>query len=75
MMPVSWKRSGWIPIYKGKRDIRSCGSCKFKLLEHSKEVVNKIFEKYLRNMIKIDKIQMGFMPGKRTIKMQFYDIL
>ena len=38
-----------------------------KLLEHGMKVVERIFEKRLRKQIKIDEIQMRFIPQKGTI--------
>ena len=41
-MPGSWKLSDLIPIYKGKGDMKLCGSYRsIKLLEHSIKVVEK----------------------------------
>ena len=38
-----------------------------KLLEHGIKVIERLFEKYLKNIIKINEMQMGLMPGRGTI--------
>ena len=38
-----------------------------KLLKHGMKVVERIFEKRLRKQVKIDEIQMRFIPQKGTI--------
>ena len=37
------------------------------LLKHGMTAIEKIFEKWLSNMIKIDETHMGFIPEKGTI--------
>ena len=67
-MPDDWKVSSLIPIYKGKGSVLECGSYRgIKLLEHGMKVVERVFERRLRNIIEIDKMQFGFMPGKGTV--------
>ena len=61
-----------IPIYKDKGNVRSCGSCRsVKILEHGMKVIETIFEKQLRNVVRIDEMQMGFMPKRETINAIF----
>ena len=44
-----------------------CGSYRgIKLLEHAMKVVERIFEHRIRQQIKIDAMQFGFMKGKGT---------
>ena len=44
-----------------------CGSYRgIKLLEHTMKVVERIFEHRIRQQIKIDDMQFGFMKGKGT---------
>ena len=67
-MPIDWKLSTLIPIYKGKGSVMECGSYRgVKLLEHGMKVVERVLEKRLREIIKIDDMQFGFMPGKGTV--------
>ena len=56
-----------LPIYKSKGDPMECGSYRgIKLLEHAMKVVESIFEHRIRQQIKIDDMQFGFMKGKET---------
>src|SRR5690242_9967095 len=63
-----WKSSILVPLYKGKGDARECGSYRgVKLLEHGLKVTERVVEKRLRNSVKINEMQCGFMPGKGTV--------
>ena len=65
-MPESRKKCDLIPIYKEREDVRSCGSYRsVKLLEHGMKVIERIFEKWLRN-VRIDEMQMGVHAWKRN---------
>ena len=67
-MPVSWKRSTVVPLYKGKGNVLECGNYRtIKLLEHGMKVVERVFEKRLRKMVEIREDQYGFVAGKGTI--------
>jgi len=66
-IPEDWKGSVIIPVYKGKGDPLECGSYRaIKLLEHAMKVVEKVIEKRIREQVKIDDMQFGFMNGKGT---------
>ena len=44
-----------------------CGSYRaIKLLEHAMKVIERVFEKWIREKVKIDTIQFRLMPGKGT---------
>jgi len=63
-IPEDWKSSVVLPTYKGKGDPMECGSYRgIKLLEHVMKVVERIFEHRIRQQIKIDDMQFGFMKG------------
>ena len=48
-----------IPIYKGKGDVKLCGSYRsIKLLEHGVKAVEKMFVKRLRKVVDINEMQM-----------------
>ena len=65
-MPKSWGINKILPIYKEKGNAKCCGSYRsVKMLEHGIRIVEKKFEKQLRKQVDIDKMQMGFMPGKK----------
>ena len=64
-MPENWRKSDLLSVYKGKRDVRSCGNYRsIKLLEHGMKVIERIFEKRLRKVVELDEMHMGFVPGK-----------
>ena len=44
-----------------------CGSYRtIKLLEHAMKVIERVFERRIREKVKIDAMQFEFMPGKGT---------
>ena len=50
----------------------SCGSYrKEKLLEHAMKIVLKVTERRIRTIINLNKMQFGYMPGKRTVNAIF----
>jgi len=66
-IPIDWKSSILLPVFKGKGDPVECGSYRaIKLLEHAMKVIEHVFERRIRDKIKIDAMQFGFMPGKGT---------
>lgn len=71
-IPEDWRHSVLVPLYKGKGDVRDCGAYRgVKLLEHGMKVVERVFERRLRNMVTVDEMQCGFMPGKGTVDALF----
>ena len=51
-MPLDWKDSVLVPLYKGKGDVRECGSYRgVKLLEHGMKVLERVLERRLRKKI------------------------
>jgi len=66
-IPDDWRSSILLPVFKRKGDPIECGSYKaIKLLEHAMKVIERVFERRIRQKVKIDAMQFGFMPGKRT---------
>ena len=66
-IPDDWTSSILLPVFKGKGDPMECGSYRvIKLLEHAMKVIERVFERRIREKVKIDAIQFGFMPGKGT---------
>ncbi|XP_029190407.2 uncharacterized protein LOC114957206 [Acropora millepora] len=50
----------------------NCGAYRgVKLLEHAMKIVEKVLERKMRLMVKVDEMQFGFMPGKGTIDAVF----
>ena len=61
-----------VPIFKGKGEPINCGAYReVQLLEHAMKIVEKLLEKKMRRMVKVDEMQFGFMPGKGTIDAVF----
>ena len=51
-------------IYKKKGSVMDCTSYRgVKLLEHGMKVLERLLEKRLRRLVKVDQMQFGFMPG------------
>ena len=66
-IPDDWKSSILLTVFKGKGDLTECGSYRvIKLLEHAMKVIERVFERRIREKVKIDGMQFGFMPGKGT---------
>ena len=67
-IPDDWRSSILLPVYKGKADSMECGSYRaIKLLEHAMKVIERVFERRIREKVKIDAMQFGFMPGKELL--------
>ncbi len=66
--PTQSGTSYTIPIYKGKGDALLCGKYRgVRLLEHGMKVWEKIQERGLRDVVKIEDIQFGFQQDRSTI--------
>ena len=60
--------SSLLPILKGKGDPLNPNSYRgIKLLEHALKLYQKVLDGRLREVVEIDKMQYGFMSGRRTI--------
>ena len=67
-IPSDWEKSIIINLYKGKGDALDRGNFRgLKLLEHCMKLFEKVIEQHIRNIIEINQMQFGFMPGKGTI--------
>ena len=67
VVPVDWRRSWMVNMYKGKGNALECSSYRgIKLLEHILKVLERVIEARLRKTVKIDEMQFGFCPGKGT---------
>ena len=70
-IPEDWSRSWLVNVYKGKGDALECGSYRgIKLVEHAMKILERVIERRVRNAVKIDSMQFGFMAGKAQ-QMQF----
>ena len=67
-IPEDWRKSLIVPIFKKKEDILECGNYQgVKLLKHGLKILERILDKRIRKVVKIDPKQFGFMPGKSTV--------
>ena len=71
-MPNEWNYSTIISLYKGKgEDLDRGNYWGLKLTEHILKVIVRIIKDFIRNIVKIDDMQFGFMPGRGTINATF----
>jgi len=62
-----WMSSILLQVFKMKGYPMECGSYRaIKLLEHAMKVIERMFERRIRQKVKIDAMQFGFMPWKGT---------
>ena len=62
-----WSRSWLVNVYKGKGDALVCGSYRgIKLVEYAMKALQRVIERRVKNIVKIDSMQFGFMAGKST---------
>lgn len=67
-LPNNWKLGSLALIYMGKIDPLNKNFYRnIKLLKHSFKLSERILDHRLREIVDIDKIQYGFMPGWRTV--------
>ena len=68
VIPEDWQKSILVPIYKQKGDILECNNYRgIKLMEHGIKIYERVLDKRLREVIQIDEMQFGFMPGRSTV--------
>lgn len=66
-IPDDWKKSWLLCLYKGKGDALDCGSYRgIKLLDQVMKVFERVIEKRVRGIVKVDGMQFGFRAGKST---------
>ena len=64
-MPDKSRTSVLMPIFKRRGDIRNCYTCRgIKLLEHAVKIVERVLEKRIRELVNVDLMRFGSMPGK-----------
>ena len=64
--------SSLVPIFKGKGDPLNPNSYRgIKLLEHAFKLYEKILDGCLHEVVDIDKMHYGFMPGRGTVDAVF----
>ena len=71
-LPEEWMLSSLVPIFKGKGDPLNPNSYRrIKLLEHAFKLCENVLDWRLRGVVDIDKMQYGFMSGRRTVDAVF----
>ncbi|KAK9139750.1 hypothetical protein Scep_009431 [Stephania cephalantha] len=71
-MPMDWRRSTLVPIFKNKGDIQSCSNYRgIKLMSHTMKLWEMIIDNRLRRETTISENQFGFMHGKSTMEAIF----
>ena len=66
-VPREWNESYILNCYKGKGDALERGNYRgLKLLDQVMKALERVLEKVIREMINIDEMQFGFMPGRGT---------
>ena len=60
-----WALSVVVPIFKGKEDAMSCGAySRVKLLEHAMKIVERVLERIMQHMVKVDDMQSVLCEAK-----------
>ena len=66
-MPSEWDDSFIFSVFKGKGKATDRGNYRgLKLTDHGLNVVERIIEVIIRDVVNVDKMQFGFMPGRGT---------
>lgn len=67
-MPEKFRNSYTLPFYKNKGDSRECGNYRgISLMCHTIKIYERIIERRLRTIVKINDNQCGFVSGKSTV--------
>ncbi|XP_071739282.1 uncharacterized protein [Rutidosis leptorrhynchoides] len=68
-MPMEWRVSETIPIYKNKGDAQSCSNYRgIKLLSHTMKLWERVIETRMRSETNVSENQFGFMPGRSSME-------
>ena len=71
-LPEEWMLSSLVSIFKGKGDPLNPNSYRgTKLLEHAFKLYKKVLDGHLHEVVDIDKMQYGFLPGRGTVDAVF----
>ena len=66
-IPTDWQESFIVNLYKGKGDALNRGNYRgLKLIEQVMKVLERVVEGLIRQRVKIDEMQCGFMSGRGT---------
>ena len=68
-MPLAWRKSIIVSLYKNKGDIQDCTNYRaIKLMSHTMKLWERVIEQRLRKKVEISENQFGFMPGRSTME-------
>jgi hypothetical protein len=71
-MPVEWRRSILVPIFKNKVDVQSCTNYReIKLMSHTMNLCERIIKHRLRGVTNVTENQFGFILGRLTMEAIF----
>ena len=66
-VPTDWEESFIVCLYKGKGDALDRGNYRgLKLTEQAMEILERIVDGLIRQVVSIDNSQFGFVPGRGT---------
>ena len=66
-IPADWEESYILNLYKGKGEALDRGNYRgLKLTDQVMKLLERVLDSYIRNMVCIDEMQFGFVPGRGT---------
>ena len=66
-VPKDWEESIILNLYKGKGDALDRGNyCGLKLTDQVMKLLERVLGAFVRDMVDIDSMQFGFVPGRGT---------
>ena len=66
-IPKDWEESFILNLYKGKEEALDRGNYRsLKLTDQVMKLLDRMLDSFIRNMVDIDKMQFGFVPGRGT---------
>ena len=67
MIPKDWEESIILSLYKGKGEALDRGNYReLKLTDRAMKLLERVLDFQIRQMVNIDEIQYGFVPGRGT---------
>ena len=66
-IPNDWEESFILNLYKGKGEALDRGNYRgHKLTDQVMKLLERMLDSFIRNMVDIDEMQFGFVPGRGT---------
>ena len=67
VIPKSWEESIILSLYKGKGEALDRGNYRgLKLTDQAMKLLERVLDFQIRQMVNIDEMQYGFVPGRGT---------